>query len=224
MQNKYLPIGTIVTLNRSNKKMMIIGYHIPIFEGKLTIYDYAGCPYPEGMLQLSGFSTFRYEDITNVDFLGYMNDEYRMFQNMMDSKESTNSESKTLYQFDPNGVVIHDGTIDDAAMTPTAAYQFDQNGVVTFDPTVELNTQNEKESEYQFDVHKDLEEKYQFDSNGVVTSDHTIKETLAQDMPRYDFSSDGVVISDYTDSNDSGVSKSGGYTFDANGVVLSEAV
>ena len=48
MAEKYLPLGTVVTLQGATKRIMIIGY-LPMTE-KNVVFDYSACIYPEGLL------------------------------------------------------------------------------------------------------------------------------------------------------------------------------
>ena len=60
MEEKYLPIGSIVTVKDINKKLMIIGYYSLEYKNSVKLYDYVGCSYPEGMLLKN--NTFSFND------------------------------------------------------------------------------------------------------------------------------------------------------------------
>ena len=48
MQEKYLPIGTVVLLKGGSKRVMITGFCSVDGNESDVIYDYNGCVYPEG--------------------------------------------------------------------------------------------------------------------------------------------------------------------------------
>ena len=241
MNNKYLPIGTVCTLNANNKKMMVLGYSYPKYTGKLEISDYVGIPYPEGMLLPNQITAFQASDIANVDYMGYTNEEYRAFRSQMEGHKVS------PYQFDANGVVIHDASAEAATPPLKRTYEFDENGVVIFDPAVELATRDEPvDRSYQFDVRKDQPASsnlYEFDKNGVVTQDRTNSSkgsylfdangvvvadltTTADDSnkytPRYNFDSNGVVTADYSIPTPEVKDNSPRYQFDTNGIVIED--
>ena len=75
MKEKYLPIGSVVLLKGGTKKIMING-HCQVAEGKPDkIFDYRGCPYPEGILADRGVALFDNDQIAEVVFNGYRNNE-----------------------------------------------------------------------------------------------------------------------------------------------------
>ena len=42
MKDKYLPIGSIVTINNTNKNVMIVGYYAIKYQNVVKMYDYMG--------------------------------------------------------------------------------------------------------------------------------------------------------------------------------------
>ena len=75
--NKYLPIGTVVLLKDGTKKLMVIGYG---FSNDNKTFDYAGCLYPEGIFNLENLFAFDHEQISNVYYTGYIDEEGQEFQ------------------------------------------------------------------------------------------------------------------------------------------------
>ncbi len=112
MQAKYLPIGSIVTINDSNKKIMIIGYYSIKYMNVVKMFDYLGCVYPEGMLLPSNLYSFNHSDIINVDYLGYEDESYHVLNNNLLNKQAVKSPKKDSnfvnMKYDNNGVVIYD--------------------------------------------------------------------------------------------------------------------
>lgn len=77
---KYLPIGTVVLLKNAKKKVMITGFLSVSPETGEKIFDYSGCPYPEGFLNYNQVCVFNHEQIDKVYFNGYVNDEEFIFK------------------------------------------------------------------------------------------------------------------------------------------------
>lgn len=84
MKEKYLPIGSVVLINGGTKKVMINGYFCSPADKKNTIYDYRGCPFPEGIIDSRGVALFNNSDIKEVVHIGYKNDESLDFLDKME--------------------------------------------------------------------------------------------------------------------------------------------
>ncbi len=74
--NGLLPIGTVVLLKDSIKRVMIIGVcqGTDAPEGR-KIYDYVGCVYPEGYLSATQNFLFNQEQIEKLFFIGFQDAE-----------------------------------------------------------------------------------------------------------------------------------------------------
>ncbi len=97
---KYLPIGTVVILKGGTKKLMITGF-CSIPKGEHKIYDYTGCMYPEGILSSSSSFLFDHEQIENVFFKGYNDEEEIAFKERLNGmiekiNEVTQAEKKDI--------------------------------------------------------------------------------------------------------------------------------
>lgn len=86
MNEKYLPIGTVVLLKGGTKKVMISGFCAVTEEQKGKIYDYSGCMYPEGFLSSNQTCLFDHSQIEKVYFIGYRDEEEVTFKKKL--KES----------------------------------------------------------------------------------------------------------------------------------------
>ena len=73
MNEKYLPIGSVVTLENATKKVMITGY-LPIAENNVT-FDYNACIFPEGILTMDKTLAFNHNQIKEINHIGLNNDE-----------------------------------------------------------------------------------------------------------------------------------------------------
>ena len=80
-----LPIGSVVLLKDSTKRVMIIGVcqasDSP--EGKKA-YDYAGCVFPEGYMDANKNYLFNHDQIDKLYFIGYQDDEQLRFKEKAD--------------------------------------------------------------------------------------------------------------------------------------------
>lgn len=69
INNKFLPIGSIVLLKEGKKRLMIYGRKMRDNASQLE-YDYMGCLYPEGNLEPGKAFLFNGDQIERVYFLG----------------------------------------------------------------------------------------------------------------------------------------------------------
>ena len=79
MTDFLLPIGSVVSLNNGNKKLMVIGVKQMESENPKKIYDYLGVVYPEGFVGENAVFLFDHKDILDVIHTGYKNLEYENF-------------------------------------------------------------------------------------------------------------------------------------------------
>ncbi len=73
MKDKYLPLGSVVLLDGGTKKIMINGYCCVAEEKPDKIFDYRGCPYPEGIMDDKGVALFDHSQIREICFEGLEN-------------------------------------------------------------------------------------------------------------------------------------------------------
>lgn len=98
-----LPIGSVVLLKESTKRIMIIG----VLQKQIndddsdeeTIWDYAACYYPEGYMGPDRTFLFNNEQIEKVYSIGYQDEEQFEFKQQIDKLreeilESIESEEK----------------------------------------------------------------------------------------------------------------------------------
>ncbi|MCM1540559.1 MAG: DUF4176 domain-containing protein [Blautia sp.] len=80
MFERTLPIGSVVLLKGANKRLMIIGYCKYKAGDDETVYDYAGCVYPEGFMSPETTALFNHEQIDKIFALGYQNQQRFEFE------------------------------------------------------------------------------------------------------------------------------------------------
>ena len=80
MRDKYLPIGSVVLLKGGTKKVMVTGFCSIAEENQEKIYDYCGCIYPEGYLSSDEICLFDHDQIAEISFIGFENEEEKEFK------------------------------------------------------------------------------------------------------------------------------------------------
>lgn len=80
-----LPIGTVVLLKNSQKRVMIIGIlQKQMKDGEAIIWDYSGCFYPEGYMGPDKTFLFNNEQIEKIFAVGYQDQEQFHFKEKID--------------------------------------------------------------------------------------------------------------------------------------------
>ena len=85
IQNELLPIGSVVLLKDSTKRVMIVGLK-QRQENEEKIWDYSGCLYPEGMLDPDHLFLFDHEQIQTLFFIGFQDGEGMTFMINLNSQ------------------------------------------------------------------------------------------------------------------------------------------
>lgn len=75
----FMPIGSVVTLKKGTKRIMICGRLQERDEDK-KVFDYCACYYPEGILNPDELFLFNNEDIDRVFFVGHQDGEEFAFR------------------------------------------------------------------------------------------------------------------------------------------------
>ena len=85
MFNGLLPIGSVVLVGDSKKKVMIVGCCQKGGVGEVRLWDYTGVIFPEGYLDHNKMFLFNNEQITQVYALGYQDAEQIAFKEKADA-------------------------------------------------------------------------------------------------------------------------------------------
>ena len=75
IEEKYLPIGTVVMLKGGSKRVMITGFCAMGDDNHEEIWDYSGCMYPEGFLSSDQTCLFNHSQIEKIYHLGLADDD-----------------------------------------------------------------------------------------------------------------------------------------------------
>lgn len=102
IKEKFLPLGSVVLLNGGSKKVMITGFCVKTPENKTKVYDYCGCIYPEGIIRSDMTCVFDHNRINEVLFTGFINEEYKSFENRLlkVANDTTEEEKQTIEELE----------------------------------------------------------------------------------------------------------------------------
>lgn len=81
LKSEILPIGSVVLLKNSTKKLMIMGLLQARPEDMKRVYDYCGCVYPEGYMNPNNLYLFDEEQIERICYRGFVDGEQEDFLN-----------------------------------------------------------------------------------------------------------------------------------------------
>ena len=81
-----LPIGSVVRMEDGTKSLLIVGILQTNSEGKM--YDYIGCPFPEGYIDADHLFLFNHNDIKDVYYVGFSDEELNEFVDYLEKNYS----------------------------------------------------------------------------------------------------------------------------------------
>jgi hypothetical protein len=84
---KYLPIGSVVLLKESKKRIMIVGVKQRQADSD-KVWDYSACLYPEGILDPDRLYLFDTEQIERLYFIGFQDGEGLAFLDKLNHLEN----------------------------------------------------------------------------------------------------------------------------------------
>ena len=82
IEEKFLPIGTVVMLKGGTKRVMISGFCAIDGQnsGENKMWDYSGCLYPEGFLSSTQTCLFDHSQIEKIYHYGLIDEEEEKFK------------------------------------------------------------------------------------------------------------------------------------------------
>lgn len=80
LNEKYLPIGTVVKLTGQLNRFMITGFCPIEANDENTEWDYMGCFFPEGIADSRKANLFNHEQIKSIEYIGFIDDEEKEFK------------------------------------------------------------------------------------------------------------------------------------------------
>ncbi|MFR5856879.1 MAG: DUF4176 domain-containing protein [Bacilli bacterium] len=210
MKDKYLPIGSIVSIKGINKNIMITGYYALKYQNVVKMFDYEGISYPEGVL-LDNKYVFNHSEITNVLFEGYKDDAYNVLNNNLIGQNNQNSDNFSKkdnflnIKYDENGVVNYQEYESEKSVSDLVELLNETEVMNPFDqptaheetksaiPVVENETNNNISAAALEDT-KSIEDSL----NAVLEENRNNDdmETMNIDIPTYKFTEDGIIINE----------------------------
>ena len=97
-REKYLPIGSVVLLKTAKKRIMVTGFVAKAQETGDKVFDYMGCLYPEGVISSDKNLLFNHDQIDKIYYLGYSDEEEKIFKGKLDEELKKVGITKPEYQ------------------------------------------------------------------------------------------------------------------------------
>lgn len=209
MKDKYLPIGSIVTINDTNKSVMIVGYYAIKYQNVVKMYDYIGISYPEGTLLGNTFA-FNHSDITNVLFEGFIDESFGILNNNMlgqnnqDTKDYKKDDNFVNVKYDANGVVAYDEFTDSKSVSHLVELldsmevknPFEtpvSNSAPSAIPVIEQNNAAVLTDDLALKDKENIENNL----NNVLENNQDAKtDEIKIDIPSYKFTEDGIIFNE----------------------------
>lgn len=88
MNEKFLPIGSVVKLNGVEKPIMIFGFLQKSGVSRVQVVDYIGVPYPEGNIGPYAQIGFQRTDIVEILHEGYRTDDLEKWEKLFEEHKS----------------------------------------------------------------------------------------------------------------------------------------
>lgn len=85
MEEKYLPIGTVVLLKGATKRVMICGFCCRSESDNDKVFDYVGCLSPEGFISSDKNLLFNHDQIDKIISMGLVDDEEKEFKEKLNN-------------------------------------------------------------------------------------------------------------------------------------------
>ena len=85
MEEKYLPIGTVVLLKGATKRIMICGFCCHGTGENDKMFDYVGCLSPEGFISSDKNLLFNHDQIDKIINMGFIDEEEKEFKEKLSS-------------------------------------------------------------------------------------------------------------------------------------------
>lgn len=82
--NNLLPIGTVLKIDGVEPFIMIYGRKQNQVDGDGKMWDYVGCPYPQGHISTNTNLFFQHDDIAEVVFKGFETEGELAFRKELD--------------------------------------------------------------------------------------------------------------------------------------------
>ncbi len=193
MNEKFLPIGTVVLLKEATKKLMITGYCSAVPENPNETFDYVGILFPEGNLIGTEVALFNHDQIGTIVHMG-LNDEE--FQNLnKEIKELTAAETQKTNNGFANLPKLDKQTLTDILQQIKTQQQ---NGQMLQEPTAFSeeatkvpnfslnNSKTSKEEEKEKEEEENKDGKVEVEEKNILNDTSSNGEPVLQLQPIYE--------------------------------------
>jgi len=131
---RFLPVGSVVLLKDSTKRVMIIGVKQVQEDG--TEWDYSGCLYPEGVQNTEDLFIFNEDQIDLLFFIGFQDNEGLSFLEALSEAENNNYDTLLSQPMSPD--IPPNTSTPDTPAPDTSPYATSQSNATPPDiPTYE---------------------------------------------------------------------------------------
>ena len=96
MEKEFLPVGSVVLLKGGTKRVMVTGFCSVDNDDTTKIYDYTGCLYPEGIINSNEICLFNDNQIEQVFFKGFEDQEEFDFKKNLSKTVNEYYEKNTI--------------------------------------------------------------------------------------------------------------------------------
>ena len=90
IEERFLPIGTVLLLKGGRKPVMITSYCIyptnVVNNSERKMYEYGGCVYSEGILDSNMACAFNHNQIEKILYMGYTSEVQKELSNLLKAK------------------------------------------------------------------------------------------------------------------------------------------
>ena len=122
MEKEFLPVGSVVLLKGGTKRIMVTGFCSVDNNDQEKMYDYTGCLYPEGIINSNEICLFDNNQIEQVFFKGYVDEEETKFKE--DLNKTLANMSNTLEEDFEEDLKLEE---DDDDEEPTITFEFNDD-------------------------------------------------------------------------------------------------
>ena len=79
----WLALGSVVTLHGGSRRVMVVG-RVQRDAHTGIVYDYSGCPWPQGMVDSSHLIVFNRDDVAQVHGGGFVDEQESAWSRILD--------------------------------------------------------------------------------------------------------------------------------------------
>ena len=121
MDKHFLPVGSVVLLKGGNKRLLITG-RVVAPNTTNEIFDYSGCPFPEGVTSIEQFYCFNRDQIDRIYFIGFQDPEELQLQEYLSQLGELTIENGEIVERKPEEATEPEPPAVDPDVVETAVF------------------------------------------------------------------------------------------------------